>query len=517
MFTNKTFNNQNGITADNITTNTILSSAGATILSTTAADSSINLKITTNAVTSNAVYYDVANDKLSYGAVSSGGGSILATANTFTNTNTFNAAVNLNGIPSATKTSVLYYDTTSKAISYGAAPSGGNILTTANTFTNLNTFSNSVTFQSAVNFSLRLTFPFWSVATGGNIPSDYSGGFTVITMGTGTNVTLFNPNITSGFVMTIQNIIAGQTITITTGGGGFYGAGLTNGSSTLSLYYLQAVRLNCNGSSWFVVSLTHNMTLYPTLASANTFAGLNTFSGGVSIGGSVSLTGITSATKTNVLYYDDVTKAISFGAGGGGSGDNTFSGTNNFTGAFSLSSNPFRYIPWRTCGYTFTAGTSFGSAITATTAPTPATGSTTKYIYSVVGNTMYLQFSYSNPTANTGGSGTGVYLYNLPSGYTIDTSLIQTVTPGVAATTNQNAYGTSLGNASFEIFSPYSQPATCLGVSVYATSTATIAIFIPSYYQGSISSLYIWHGSTYFGYNPATYHRYTFNCSFPIV
>ena len=129
---------------------------------------------------------------------------------------------------------------------------------------------------------------------------------------------------------------------------------------------------------------------------------------------------------------------------------------------------------------------------------------------------MYLEYSYSNPTANVGGFGSGVYLYKLPSGYTIDTTIIQSLTPGAPATTMQNAYGTILGSSALDIFSPAAIPASCFCTSIYATTTTTLALFIPAFYQNAtINALYIWHGSTYFPYN-ANYNRITFNCSFPI-
>ena len=194
------------------------------------------------------------------------------------------------------------------------------------------------------------------------------------------------------------------------------------------------------------------------------------------------------------------------------------------TDAIYIFRKQFRYIPWTTCGYTFNAsgtGNTFGGAITATTtAPTPTTGSTTTYIYCIVGNTMYLQFTYINPTAttNVAGVGNGVYFYNLPAGYTIDTSLIQTVTPGSSSTANQNAYGPNLGYAALDWFVPFTNKVTCLGVSVYATSTTSVSIFIPSAVENGALSVnsFMWHGSTFFGYQPG-YNRYTFTCSFPIV
>lgn len=65
--------------------------------------------------------------------------------------------------------------------------------------------------------------------------------------------------------------------------------------------------------------------------------------------------------------------------------------------------------------YTMTIGGS-------TSAPTPGAGATKVSRWRRVGSDMEIQFNYSHSTGGSAGSGT--YLFPLPTGYTIDTSLI---------------------------------------------------------------------------------------------
>ena len=191
---------------------------------------------------------------------------------------------------------------------------------------------------------------------------------------------------------------------------------------------------------------------------------------------------------TNVLYYDNITKEITYGA--------------------------FRYIPWTSCGYTITAGSSFGGAITATTAPNPAIGSMTNYTYSIIGNSMYLSFTYTNSTVNGGGAGSGVYLYNIPSGYTINTSLIQTALP--ATGTSQTCYGTKVGTAQLSSFSGSSSS---FGCNVYCSGVSQLVLFAPVYIAGATTgTLYAYQQSSVgYSYAGSSGLSYTFECCIPIT
>ena len=187
-------------------------------------------------------------------------------------------------------------------------------------------------------------------------------------------------------------------------------------------------------------------------------------------------------TTDKVLYYNSNSKEITYGN--------------------------FRYVPWTDCGYTFTAGSSFGGAITSTTNPTPASGSTCKYNYSVMGNTMNLQFSYMGG-ANAGGAGSGVsYTWNLPAGYSIDTSLISVQNPAITAVGSQ-AKGTVIGNSYIVI---WGVNATVCALA-YAVNSTQLCVMI---YQSETGSSNTWNSSAMFQLSYANYYQ-TITCSFPII
>lgn len=129
---------------------------------------------------------------------------------------------------------------------------------------------------------------------------------------------------------------------------------------------------------------------------------------------------------------------------------------NNLTVATSMfyGANQFRYVPWTTIG------TTIGNVLTAIVpTATPGAGNTTgasmpsfnntgtntvKYCYSVIGNTMYVDFTYYS-TGGGGTTGTGKYIYLIPSGFTPNTTFI---TPYQIATgTLTIACGTVIGNS----------------------------------------------------------------------
>ena len=114
---------------------------------------------------------------------------------------------------------------------------------------------------------------------------------------------------------------------------------------------------------------------------------------------------------------------------------------------FQLNRNPFRYIPWTI--YVGNA-TSFNSAginyPTATNAPACNSSATVKYRFSVVGNTMYINFYLHQAAAGTGGN--GVYQYELPSGSALG-SLTYNTTDLIAMNnpTSTTPPGTKVGTA----------------------------------------------------------------------
>ena len=179
----------------------------------------------------------------------------------------------------------------------------------------------------------------------------------------------------------------------------------------------------------------------------------------------------------------------------------------------NISNNWFHFVPWTDSGYTITTsgGTSFNGLITgSTTNPSPAGGSLFKYMYSIIGNTMYLNFFYSN-TSNSGSSGgDGYYTYKIPAGYYIDTSFIQTVTP---TTSTSTAYGTVLGTANMVQFTPNAS----LNAEVVCNSNTTLCIFVPCLCSNNgFLNYFQYQSNGVFSYGNAN-QRIAFTCSFPII
>ena len=169
---------------------------------------------------------------------------------------------------------------------------------------------------------------------------------------------------------------------------------------------------------------------------------------------------------TSVLYYDNGTKEVTYGATSSVlASNNTFTGTNNFTSTMSIGSNPFRYVPWTNLGNPFNMQMMATGSI-----PGAAAGSTFRQIYSIVGNTMYLKNYYYSGT--TGGSaGTGTYLYNTPApggtNYTIDTTLVQVNTSLTTPT------GMIVGKGHIVVWGTNST----LSVQVYVHTTGQLMLF----------------------------------------
>jgi hypothetical protein len=79
--------------------------------------------------------------------------------------------------------------------------------------------------------------------------------------------------------------------------------------------------------------------------------------------------------------------------------------------------------------------TSYTTTITATTT-NPTYSGTIRSWYILISKTLFINFFYSQTTAGTVGSGT--YLFNLPPGFTINT----TIAPLYVSTTNFSSIGT---------------------------------------------------------------------------
>jgi hypothetical protein len=180
--------------------------------------------------------------------------------------------------------------------------------------------------------------------------------------------------------------------------------------------------------------------------------------------------------------------------------------TNMFYGA-----NRFRYVPWTSIG------TTIGNVLTAIVATTTAgggtvgsmpsfntTGTTVKYCYSVIGNTMYIDFTYYS-TGSSGGLGTGKYIYLIPSGYTANTTFAM---PYALSSSQTTPSGTLIGSSSFLLTGSW-----FYGGQVWLVQHSTTSIGIGiNVLNNALSG-----SDNIIGYslsaNPV---NFTFSCSFPI-
>jgi hypothetical protein len=155
-----------------------------------------------------------------------------------------------------------------------------------------------------------------------------------------------------------------------------------------------------------------------------------------------------------------------------------------------INTKTFRYVPWTT-SYRSTAGTSTISTIIGVpsggTQPTCNVNANIIYRYSIVGNTMYINFCFYQASAGTAGS--GYYQYAIPAiaSYMIDFTDIQ-------ASTNGNANGTRLGTCNFDTGVHE------IGV-VFVIGSGAGARLILQAVAGSASATYNQQQSTYFQLN----------------
>ena len=198
----------------------------------------------------------------------------------------------------------------------------------------------------------------------------------------------------------------------------------------------------------------------------------------------------------------------------------------------------FRFIPWTiiSSGSNTTNASGCITSLSSSNANTLGTnptfssgGSTFNYAYSVVGNTMYLDFNYI-ATNNTGStSGSGIYSYIIPGNFTPDTS---TLTP---STFNYYTSNTSYSNS----YNPtYGSVIGCGNVNAYTGYLILTQIYIlqntslttgGGYGIGilgiplSISRVYssanwLFQSDSFMNYGFSTnFYSLSFNCSFPIV
>ena len=199
---------------------------------------------------------------------------------------------------------------------------------------------------------------------------------------------------------------------------------------------------------------------------------------------------------SSTLNYNDYDSRIIGTSGTSTTGEGNLTFNAKAVNFFNQSSNSpelylgfdrFYFKPWTTFySATYTATTSHSNFInfpTGSTCPTGPSGSVVSYRSTIIGNSMYVNFSYYQPSAGGFVGTTGVYQYKLPlpSGYIFDsTNLISsgTTTP----------YGTRLGSGCMKI--------------VGTTSTVTVGVFWTQ--QNSTNGLMLFEeaGSNVFNYTP---------------
>jgi hypothetical protein len=179
--------------------------------------------------------------------------------------------------------------------------------------------------------------------------------------------------------------------------------------------------------------------------------------------------------------------------------------TNMFYGAYR-----FRYVPWTSIG------TTIGSVLTAIVATTTAGGgtvgtmpsfnttgiNTVKYCYSVIGNTMYIDFTYYS-TGGGGTAGNGKYIYLIPSGYTPNTTL---TTPYALTSSQTYPVGSVIGVANSYAYGVWNIMGGAWLVQ-HSTSSIGICMLINGTLTGSDNSPYN---------SSAIALSFTFSCNFPI-
>jgi hypothetical protein len=109
-----------------------------------------------------------------------------------------------------------------------------------------------------------------------------------------------------------------------------------------------------------------------------------------------------------------------------------------------INTNLFRFVPWTT-SYSGSSVSTIISVPSGGTQPTANSSARIKYRYSIIGNSMYVNFYFYQ--ANPGSGGNGAYQYAIPAAgtYAIDPTDIQPSTNG-----GSNNTGTKVGNIDFK-------------------------------------------------------------------
>ena len=167
----------------------------------------------------------------------------------------------------------------------------------------------------------------------------------------------------------------------------------------------------------------------------------------------------------------------------------------------NINANTFRFVPW----ISSINSSSISNIVTAsTTNPTANSGSSVVYRYSIIGNSMYVNYCFYQTNAGTSGSGT--YLYTIPASatYYLDSTDIQQ-----SADTNYGSYGTKVGTVSFKRYGTNNS----MG-GVYISGSGSSARFIIWSEVGSGG--YGRHDNNTYGYGGASL-SITYDAVIPIL
>ena len=191
------------------------------------------------------------------------------------------------------------------------------------------------------------------------------------------------------------------------------------------------------------------------------------------------------------------------------------------TNTFTLFNNPFNYVPWTAIldrSGTWTTNPFIDVVDAATTRPAPSSiavsgtttqlGSITKYYYSVVGKTMYLNWFHFQSGDTSSNAGSGTYYYRIPTGFTLAPWLRETTDP---PNTNNAYTGTRLGSGLLNFGTRNSS--TCCYVNTIAggESIARDYIVIIS------DNMFLTQTSGHFNYARTEALQYTFQAEIPLA
>lgn len=353
----------------------------------------------------------------------------------------------------------------------------GNISSENVSTTNASISQLIVTNTSTINLSTQIGFIYDSLNVSGNISTSLINAGTIFT----TNLdTYTNSNLSIGNINT-SSIVIGRNGINTNINGTLRVGDSTNSNSLYQYVYTSAISNVKLGYHALYNASTYNTSNtgigYHSLESITTGIGntalgyqaLNNATGNYNIAigydAGETITNLSktisigsSATKSNQILignitdYSELDLLVSGCVGINTSIPNSnykldISGITQSTSLFtsnlsttnvSINSYLFQYVPWTTY-YSGNSLTGIVSAIT--TDPTCDSGASVTYRYSIIGNTMYLNYTFYSVTG--GSDGVGKYLYSLPSGITVNTTGLITST----SSTNGNI-GTKLGHFS---------------------------------------------------------------------